>query len=226
MARSFLSFTFALATATLILLGAGATPAVGPANAVWFWFYCYTAGREEVPRSQERPSNYLVNTRDMPSDHQEAERGRAEISRTSLGTRVDVSDSRSTMNQPAAAQFRVGSGRPRIRPAIRNPMSFSATSPCRSGGSPRRRWTSTRPNSCWPSTRTTKRKPAMEQQVLSGIASRGGSQRGLEGGRVAPAGPAEAGAKDLVAHQRLARALFWQGKAERCLRDLEGGQGD
>ena len=41
MARSFLSFTFALATATLILLGAGATP---------------TSAQPQLPKLPRRPS--------------------------------------------------------------------------------------------------------------------------------------------------------------------------
>ena len=53
MARSFLSFTFALATATLILLGAGATPASAqPATAA-----CHSnaprPSRRQYPEVQE-----------------------------------------------------------------------------------------------------------------------------------------------------------------------------
>ena len=70
------------------------------------------------------------------------------------------------------------------------------------------------------------RKGAMEQQMLSGIAQVAEVREDWKEAEARLRDLLKLAPEDLVAHQRLARSLFWQGKAARCLRHLEEGQED
>ena len=62
-----------------------------------------------------------------------------------------------------------------------------------------------------------KRKGAMEQQILSGIAQVAEAREDWKEAESRLRDLLKLAPEDLVAHQRLARSLFWQGKADGCL---------
>jgi tetratricopeptide (TPR) repeat protein len=214
MARSFFSFTFALATATLILLGVGATPA--SAQPKLPETPTVPVKQNKYPEMQEAFQLLLGPTHDMAGAIKllkEAARKYPELpSAHVLMFQILASN---VVNQPAAARFQLEQAinetpndpEPYIilgSIALQERRIFEATKDLDTAKEKLATYTNT------------DRKQAMEQQMLSGIAQVAEAREDWKDDETRLRELLKVAPEDLPTHQRLAKSLFWQGKAKEA----------
>jgi tetratricopeptide (TPR) repeat protein len=207
MARSFLSFTFALATATLILFGAEAMPASAqPAT---------PAASAAAPRARQYPevqeAVQLFGRRQIS----EAIKALENLSRKNPelpSARVMAYEILMQMKEPNAARFQLELAI-HITPSDPEPYIILGNIALQDRRIAEATMDFERAKQLLATYPNVSRKATMEPLTLSGIAQvaearedwKEAESRLREFLRLAP--------QDLMGHQRLARSLFWQGKA-------------
>ena len=210
MARSFLSFTFALAAATLMLFGAGAMPATAQTGTATPG--SGTSKQKQYPEVQEAAQLLVGPKHDMAGAIKILEAAARKYPELP-SAHVLMYQILAQLNQGNAARFELERA---VHAAPNDPEPYvilgnialqeKRVAEATMDFDKAKQLLATYTNA--------ERKGAMEQQAMSGIAQvaevnedwKEAESRLRELLRLAP--------KDLVAHQRLARAMFQQGKAQ------------
>ncbi len=223
MARSFLSFAFALVAAALILCGVGVTPAsaqpkLQPETPT------PPAKQNKYPEVQEAFQLLLGPTHDLAGAYKilkDAERKYPELPPAHVLLFQFLASN--VMNQPAAARFELEK---EIKESPSDPEAyiilgsialqerrvFEATKDLETAKDKLATYTNT------------DRKPALEQQMLSGIAQVAEAREEWKDAEARLRELLKVAPEDLPAHQRLAKALFWQGNAKEAYTILKAAK--
>ena len=219
MARSFLTFSSALATATLILIGAGARPASAqPVQPATPTTPSTAAKPKEYPEAKEA-LQLLLRDHNIPAAIKKLEKVSKENPELP-SAHVLMYQILAQLNQPAAARAELdeavktnaGDPEPYIilgdialqeRRLVEAALSFDKAKAMLA------KYTNA------------ERKGALEQQTLSGMAVLAEARGDWKEAEARLRDLLKVAHGDLVTHERLARSLFWQGKAVDALAVLK-----
>jgi tetratricopeptide (TPR) repeat protein len=222
MARSFLSFTLALAAATLILFGAGATRALAQPTPSGSGSTATPPVEKKYPEVGDA-FQYLVNTRDMPTTIKKLKEAVRQYPELPSEYVLMFQFLAQQLNQPAAAKFQLEVG-VHVYPndpdnyvilgsiAMQERRVAEATMDFEKAQQLLTKYTNE------------KRKPALDQQVLSGIASVAEANEDWKGAELRLQDLLIKAPKDLSVHQRLAKAMFKQGKGNDAYKILKAAK--
>ena len=211
MARSFLSFTFALASATLILLGAGATPASAQPST--------PAAPSAAPRPRQYPEaqealNLLFGKRDYQGaikKLEDAARRYPELPSAHVLMYQILSNPQVNQQNAALNELEVAVQQ---TPSDPEPYVLLGNIALQARRVAEATMDFDKAEQLLASYTNTERKGAMQQQTMSGKALLVESRGDWKAAETLLRDLLKLAPKDLVAHQRLARSLFWQGKAK------------
>jgi len=209
MARLFLSFTFALATATVILFGAGATsasaqPAVTPTTPAT------SPAQKKYPEAQEA-LQLLIGKRDMPGAIKLLENAARKYPELP-SAHVLMYQILAQLNQPNAARFEL-EVEIKTNPSDPEPYVILGNIALQERRVAEATMDFDKAKQLLATYTNADRKGAMEQQTISGIAQVAETREEWKEAESRLRDFLKLSPEDLVGHQRLARSLFWQGKA-------------
>lgn len=211
MARSFLSFTFALATATAILFGTGATPA--SAQSATPTTPSAAPAQKKYPEAQEA-LQLLLGKRDMPGAIkllEKASRTYPELP----AAHVLMYQILAQLNQPNAARFELEVAI-KTNPSDPEPYVILGNIALQERRVAEATMDFDKAKQLLATYTNAERKGAMEQQTMSGIAQVAETREEWKEAESRLRDFLKLATEDLVGHQRLARSLFWQGKASEA----------
>lgn len=213
MARSFLSFTFALAAAALIVFGAAAKPATAQPVP------------PEVPSPAAKPKQYpevqeafqqLLKDRNMPACIKTLEGvSRKYPELPSAHVLMYNFLALPQVNQPNAARFQLEEAI-RTTPSDPEPWVLLGNIALQERRIAEATSDFDKAKALLATYTNAERKSAIEQQMLSGVAQVSEAREDWKEAESRMRELLKLAPEDLVAHQRLARSLFWQTKAKEA----------